>query len=415
MKKIIVVFAVLFTFFNTAAQSDHCKLPEDFDAYYRYGKANELLELWQNYVAKCAQKSVAEYTKGEQILQHEYDNAPVEFRKEKQIQLINYYLAFQQLFPDVSSYAMVKRAILVSEDKETAPIVWYQLLEEAFFKRNEPIDNPLALQLYFDTVLQLDTLPNKPINLVEAYLKVKVKALQYSTLFPAKAIEYENLIQYVNTHPVIKEHIHCEALEKYGQRILETKSTDFEMCLALTNEMYDKCRRKSAFLTAANYTYQLKINANSSFLIGMAKFSLESLESASPYFFAAVDQEEDTTVKAERASSLAQLYLGYNPGQSAALLKKAMQADPKNPNYPLLMAEIYQASLLFCDFKDKQADALYYLASQVALEAAKIDPKYTAASEKKALELMTKMKSPRKKTKKNSVYLGCWINQTVNW
>lgn len=415
MKKIVVVFAVWFIIFNTAAQSDHCKIPEDFDAYYRYGKANELLELWQNYVTKCTQKSVAEYTKGEQILQYEYDNAPIEFRKEKQIQLINYYLAFQQLFPEGASYAMVKRAILASADKESAPKVWYQLLEEAFFKRNEPVDNPLALQLYFDTVLQLDSLPNKPIDIVEAYLKVKVKAHQYSTLFPAKAIEYENLIQYINTHPVIKQRILCEALEKYGQYIIETKSTDFEMCLALTNEMYEKCRRNFAFLTMANYTHQLKINANSSFFMGMAKFSLESQESATPYFIAAVDQEEIIAVKAERASILAQLYLGFNPGESAAFLKKARQADPKNPNLPLLMAEIYQASLVFCDFKDKQVDALYYLASQVALEAAKIDPKYTAAAEKKALELMSKMKAPRKKSKKNSVHLGCWINQTVIW
>jgi hypothetical protein len=415
MKKIIVLFAVLCTFLNTTAQTDSCKLPDQFDDYYRYGKSKELLDLWQNYAAKCTKISFSEYAKGEQILQFEYDNAASESRKEKQVQLVNYYISLQKLFPEMATNALVKRALLLSNDKESEPLERYQLLHDALFKGVAVVDNPLAYKCYFDAVLQLESQKNNSIDLVAAYLNVKSKALQNAKRFPNKADEFENLVQYISTHPQINERVTCVTLEKYTKSVFESKSNDFDLCIALTNELYEKCQRNPTFLTLALYTYQLKETPFSSYLLGMAKLSMESLDRATPYLFAAVDLEENPAVKADRASNLAPLFLGSDPGQSASLLKKAMQADPKNPNYPLLMSEIYQASIVFCEFEGLQVDAVYYLASQAAAEAAKIDPKYAAAAQKKEMAFIAKMKMQPSKRKKNSVNLGCWINKTVTW
>lgn len=415
MKKVVVLFAVLCAFLNATAQTDSCKLPDQFDDYYRYGKEKEVLDLWQNYIANCTEIIFSEYAKGEQILQFEYDNATSENRKEKQTQLINYYIFLQKLFPEMTTNALVKRALLLSKDIESDPIERYQLLHEALFKGEISIDNPLAYKCYFDTVLQLEAHKNKPSDLVVAYLKIKSKAHQNAKRYPNKADEFESLVQYISTHPLITERVTCTTLEKYMKSVFESKSNDFDLCIALTNDMYEKCQRNPTFLTIALYTYKLKETPLSSYLLGMAKLTMESLDRATPYLFAAVDLEENPSVKADRASNLAQLFLGFDPGQSASLLKKAMQADPKNPNYPLLMSEIYQASIVFCEFKGTQVDAVYYLASEAASEAAKIDPKYAAAAQKKAMAFRAKMKIPPLKRKKNSVNLGCWINQTVKW
>ncbi|RXR22286.1 hypothetical protein [Flavobacterium stagni] len=415
MRKYIQIL-LLVSFLSVQGQNENCKLPDDFQDYYRYGKSEGLLELWQNYEANCTDITFAEYAKGEQILRYEYDNATAETRKEKQQQLLEYYFKFQKFFPEKITNATTKRALLLAEDKDFSRVELYALLQEAMFKRKEQFDDPMALKLYFDTALGLDNSDSKvAINSVEEYLKVKIKALQNAKLFPAKAVEFENLIQYISTHSKIKERVTCESLEKTIQNVIENKVNDFDLYLALTNEMYEKCSRSASFLTIALHTYKLKETAQSSFLFGMAKFKHESLERAEPYLLASVDTEENNNVKADRASNLAMIFLGYDPGKSANLLQKAMQADPKNPNYPLLMGEVYQASISFCDLKDKQADAAYYLASQAVLEAAKVDTKYTAAAQKKSIEYKAKMKTPSAKGKKNAVELGCWINKTVNW
>ncbi|WP_264511225.1 hypothetical protein [Flavobacterium sp. N1719] len=415
MKKFIQ-FLLLVSFLSVQAQNEYCKLPDDLQDYYRYGKSEELLELWQNYEAKCAEKTFGEFAKGEQILRYEYDNATADTRKEKQQQLLDYYFYSQKFFPEQSKNIVSKRAMLLAEDKDFSKEELFVILQEAMNKRKEQFEDPMALKLYFDTALELDNSDSKvAINIVEEYLKVKIKALQNAKLFPAKADEFENLIQYMSTHSKIKERVTCESLEKTIQNVIENKVNDFDLYLALTNEMYEKCSRSASFLTIALHTYKLKETAQSSFLFGMAKFKHESLERAEPYLIASVDTEENKSVKADRASNLAMIFLGYDPGKSAALLQKAMQADPKNPNYPLLMGEVYQASILFCDLKDKQADAAYYLASQAVLEAAKVDAKYTAAAQKKSIEYKAKMKTPSAKGKKNAVELGCWINKTVNW
>ena len=315
--------------------------------------------MWQNYIANCTEIIFSEYAKGEQILQFEYDNATSENRKEKQTQLINYYIFLQKLFPEMTTNALVKRALLLSKDIESDPIERYQLLHEALFKGEISIDNPLAYKCYFDTVLQLEAHKNKPSDLVVAYLKIKSKAHQNAKRYPNKADEFESLVQYISTHPLITERVTCTTLEKYTKSVFESKSNDFDLCIALTNDMNEKCQRNPTFLTIALYTYKLKETPLSSYLLGMAKLTMESLDRATPYLFAAVDLEENPSVKADRASNLAQLFLGFDPGQSASLLKKAMQADPKNPNYPLLMSEIYQASIVFCEFKGTQVDAVY--------------------------------------------------------
>ena len=404
------------SFLFAQGQNDNCKLPDDLQDFYRYGKSEILLELWQKFESSCTEKNYAEYAKGEQILRFEYDNASPDTRKEKQQQLLHYYFNFQKLFPEQCTNTVCKRALLLADDKEVSQLELYELLQEAMVKRKEQFDDPMALKLYFDTALELDNSDSKvAINSVEEYLKVKIKAHQNAKLFPAKADEFENLIQYMSTHSKIKERVTCERLEKTIQNVIENKVNDFDLYLALTNEMYEKCSRSASFLTIALHTYKLKETAQSSFLFGMAKFKHESLERAEPYLIASVDTEENKNVKADRASNLAMIFLGYDPGKSADLLKKAMLADPKNPNYLLMMGEVYQSSILFCDFKDKQKDAVYYLASQVVLEAAKVDAKYAAAAQKKSIEYKAKMKIPSTKGKKNAVELGCWINKTVNW
>jgi hypothetical protein len=401
---------------SSQGQNENCNLPDDFQDFYRYGKSESLLEMWQQYESNCLEKTFKEYAKGEQILRYEYDNATPENKKEKQTQLLNYYFNFQKYFPDVTTNTVSKRALLLSEDSEISKLEIFQLLQEAMVKRKEQFEDPMALKLYFDTVLALDKKENKlSLNIVEEYLKVKIKAIQNAKLFPNKAVEFENLIQYMSSNSIIKERVTCESLEKTIQNVIDTKLNDFDLYLAFTNEMFEKCPRSTTFMTIALHTYKLKETAQSSYLFGMAKFKLESLERAEPYLLASVDTEENLAVKAERASNLAMLFLGYDPGKSATLLKKAMQADPKNPNYPLLMGEVYQASIAFCEFKDKQIDALYFLAAQAVSEAGNIDPKYTAAAQKKALEYKAKMKTPASKGKKNTADLGCWINQKVNW
>jgi hypothetical protein len=415
MKKCLQLFLLLSSFWSQG-QNESCKLPDDFQDYYRYGKAASLLEMWHKYETNCTEKTFSEFAKGELILRYEYDNATPENRKEKRIQLIKYYVDVLKSFPNVNLNFVSKRAMLLAEDRETSKLEIYQLLQEALLKYKEPFEDPMALKLYFDTVVTLDGKePELSLNLVEEYLKVKIKAIQNAKLFPNKAVEFENLIQYMSSNSIIKERVTCESLEKTIQNVIDTKLNDFDLYLAFTNEMFEKCPRSTTFMTIALHTYKLKETALSSYLFGMAKFKLESLERAEPYLLASVDTEENLAVKAERASNLAMLFLGYDPGKAATLLKKAMQADPKNPNYPLLMGEVYQASIAFCDFKDKQIDALYFLAAQAVSEAGNIDPKYTAAAQKKASEYKAKMKTPASKGKKNTADLGCWINQKVNW
>ena len=66
MKKYIQ-FLLLVSFLSVQGQNEHCKLPDDLQDYYRYGKSEELLELWQNYEAKCAEKTFGEFAKGEHL------------------------------------------------------------------------------------------------------------------------------------------------------------------------------------------------------------------------------------------------------------------------------------------------------------------------------------------------------------
>lgn len=416
MKKIVVIIFVL-CFVGANAQSEGCNLPNNFDELYRYQKAEEAHEIWAQYEKNCANKTFVEYKKGEQVYQYEYDNADAETKSLKREQLLKYYDSFQALFPEENTNLLVKKAMLMAQDKEMSDEKLFQILSEALNKRKETFQDPMALKLYFDLVVKITAVEESKvkINPTIEYLRVKVKAKQNQLKYPNQAQDFENLIQYLNTSNLGKESLNCETLEKYARQEINAKSKDVDFFLMLTSEYYEKCRRDNFFPELALYTHEIKKSAQSFYYLGVAKLLFESPESAEFYLTSSIELEEDAAVKAQRASDLAGVYLGFNPSKAAEFLNLAIQIDPKNPDNYFLMAEIYEASIPYCSFEGKQVDAVHYLASQVVLESAKVDPKYTVAAQKKSTALKLKMKTPVAKGKKNTVQLGCWINKSVTW
>lgn len=416
MKKLTIIFVFAFKCAVIFGQVDDCKLTADFDELYRYGKSNEALDVWVNFSKKCKAKTYEEFSKGERILLYELENATYENKIAKLNELQNYYSEMQQLFPNHSQNLYSKKALIIQQFGKISELELNKLFLEAFEKKDQ-FEDPLALKLYFDNFLLLQS-KQKNIDfnvLLEGYLRVKIKAKQNSIQFPTKAVEFENLIQYVNTNPLVVKWVTCDTMTKFVQNNLDNKPKEYELYIGLTIDLFEKCGNNSILLKMAQNTYDLKETSLSAYYLGLCKFEKESIESAMPYLLASVDLEPDAFKKSEIASKIAVMIMGADPGKAGLFMKKAIENDPKNPNHYLMMGAIYETSIPFCNFEGKQADAVYYLASQVVLEAAKVDAKYTAASQNKSAEFKAKMKTPTAKGKKNSVELGCWINQSVNW
>lgn len=398
------------------AQVDGCRITADFDELYRYGKSKEALEVWDEYMNNCKSKTLTEFSKGEYVLRYQLDNAKDTDNAKMLKKLLDYYAEKQRLFPDQSRSYYSKKAVTLNQYSTVTDVELMKLFAEALLKKDQ-FDDPMALKLYFDTFTRVIT-AQKEIDtnaFIEGYLKVKTLAKQNLSLFPGKADEFENFIQYVNSNPLVNKLITCDVYANFIQNNLDARSGDYELLLGITMDMFEKCSESPLLLKMAQYTYDAKVTALSAYYLGVCKFRKEALEGAEPYLLASVDLEDDKVVKSENASKIAMMVLSVDPSKSAKFMQKAIESDPKNPNNYLMMAAIYEASIPFCELKGVQSDAVFYLASKIVLESAKADPKYSVAAQKKSNELKGKMKSIAPKGKKQTVELGCWFNQTVTW
>ena len=96
------------------------------------------------------------------------------------------------------------------------------------------------------------------------------------------------------------------------------------------------------------------------------------------------------------------------------MILTAIENNPSNGKYYIFLANLYANSISECATNETEKKAIYKLASDTALKAITIEPRYKTTAENMSKEYLKNVTFDSK-NKLKSVHLGCWIDQTVHF
>jgi hypothetical protein len=409
MKKIVLFVLVLWGSWLSAQEI--CEVRVQLAALIEEKSFEKAEVIWKDYLENCSSKSEEVFQLGEKIYQHGYEAAVGEQKKELAKQLLEFYGAYDQAFPENINENFMKRGMLWYESFENEDEA-YNALFIGFAKMNEPFSNPLALSIYFKLAQKkLIKAQNPAIPIYKLYFKLLIRVSENKKKYKDQSSEFENVKLYLNS--AIRDFQTCEVFETYLKSSFDAQKSELKWIELVTEMIDETCMFSIYYADYVDYWYSQVENSNSAYHMGNLRLKRNDLDNAVLYFEKSLALETDNTLKAIRSIQIATQLLGTNNRKAMQFLQTAALAEPKNPRVYMFMGEVYENTIAECQFSGKEREALYELAAKTVLKAAEADKRFASAAQKKAQEYRKNVTTPN--GKKTTVAVGCWINQTVTW
>lgn len=386
------------------------------------------------------------YRYSETILKAKLDASSAEEKKLLLNDLTALYTEYEKFYP--KSDAVVKKAVLLYQNKLADDAEVYNLLDKSFAGNKQYFTDHDALEAYW--VLYLDRFKQgtdtiSADGLVEKYAAVSGQIRVASNKFEARAQELlkqqqageilsttdkmeladsQAAIQALevvseNIDILASRHLSCTSLEKYYSKNYEFNAADVAWLKAMINTLTaNKCHKAAVLEKGASELYKLSPGVESAFIVGTIYQRKNEVKKAALYFEEAAQLEANQAKKADIYYRIASVYRSTD---KAAAKKYALMAARHNPSSGkpyIFLAELYSSATKECGLSDFDRKALVWLSIETVKKAETAEAKYkpTVASMIKNYSERLPSKEEVKKAgrrKGDKITYGCWINETV--
>ncbi|WP_395067328.1 hypothetical protein [Flavobacterium sp.] len=411
---LFILFLIISNFAN--AQEVNCVEKENqINASIANKDYKKAFEFFNEAKTTCTSSSEKIFVLGSQLLQYNIEIAAPQNKEIEVRELIKWYNLFDKNYPNNQNGNYEKIAMLLYENKVGTSSEIFSFLELAFEKQINNFTNPQALFNYFDLYFKKYKSVKSTItkdNLLEKYSEVKNLLESNRLKNPRKADEYDSALQGMNY--LMKDVLVCDNLTPYAQKNFETNKSNGVWLQSTTQLLYDYCKKSPIFETLALQLHALKPSSKSAFYLAKLYVNTVNQEKGIGYFIESVSLSNDKIEKAEAAYVAASILVNSDKEKAKEMLFIAIENNPTSGKNFIFLANLYANSVNECGFSDIEIKGTYKLASDTALKAAIVEPRFKPTSEILSKEYLKNVVFDGK-SKIKSVKIGCWINQTVQF
>lgn len=416
MKTKLFYLLCIFSTFFANAQKENCGTKEkqlsQFITENDYKKANEV---WNEIKVECPSFSENVYLQGNKVLQYNIEIAAPK-DKEKEVQeLLKLYNQFDKNFPENRNGNFEKRAMALYENKVGTNDEIYSYLDQAFNKQKSSFSNPQALLVYFEMYFEKYKSDNSSItidNLIKKYTDIN-SLLEFNRLqFPNKINEYGRVASGMDSY--MQSLLTCDNLVPYAQKNFESNKSDVNWLLATAQALSVKCNNKPVFETIALELHKTKPSSKSAYYLATYYLNTGNQDKSITFFKESIELASNKNEKSTTAYTVASILASSDKAKSKEMMVVALENNPSNGKYYIFLANLYANAVNDCASTEIEKKGMYKLASDTALKAISIEPKYKITAENMSKDYLKNVVFDSK-SKVKSVHLGCWINQTVQF
>ncbi len=453
--RFLIVLSFLFVSLNVSSQinEDDINSLSIFSEYVKAKNYDAAYEPWIELRERNPKFNSAIFVYGERILKHMIKNSSADKKVDFINDLVKLWNEKRINFPNKTPLGdvLAKSAQLqydyMSELNLTKSQV-YEMFNSAFITDSNTFNNPKNLYTYFGLIVDLydqelksaeelftkyDEISEKVekeiknyTNKVNEFLpdEISESDVELSPKDKKRVSSYNSFLKAYDQiskgmEKKIGDRANCDNLIiLYDRSYEENKDNGIWLQRALNRLFSKECMDSELFVKILQQKNMLDPNASTSYYLGIIKAKEGKSSEALEYYNQAIELENDGYEKAKILFRIATQFKKDGLfSRARSYYMQALRFNPSMGRCYLAIAQMYASSAKNCGSENFTQRAVYWLASNEALKASRVDSKLKKLANQSSRNYLAK--APQKSEIFSSgregeiIKIGCWIGRTV--
>ena len=446
-----LLFLLISTDLFSQANEDDINALSIFSEYVKAKNYDAAFEPWMELRERSPKFNSAIYVYGERILKHKIKNSTTNEKIEYLNDLLKLWKEKRENFPDKTPLGdiLAKSAQLqydYKNDLELNSFEIYSKFDSAYNEDLNSFNNPKNLYTYFKLLVELyddnlksaedlftkyDEISEKVEKEIKNYTNKVNKFVSTSDEEVAISAKDKRRIKSYNSFLKAYDQIskgmekdlgdrgNCDNLIPLYENNFDANQNDGKWLSRAMNRLYGKqCDESELFVKIVQKKNELEPNASTAYYLGTIKDKQRNSSEALVYYNQAIELEADSYEKAKILFRIATNF--RKNGFFSKARSYYMQTLGFNPSLGksyLAIAQMYASSAKNCGADNFSQRAVYWLASNEAMKASRVDGTLKSAAIKSSRNY--EAKAPQKAEIFSSgregevIEISCWIGRSV--
>ena len=446
-----LLFLLISTDLFSQANEDDINALSIFSEYVKAKNYDAAFEPWMELRERSPKFNSAIYVYGERILKHKIKNSTTNEKIEYLNDLLKLWKEKRENFPDKTPLGdiLAKSAQLqydYKNDLELNSFEIYSKFDSAYNEDLNSFNNPKNLYTYFKLLVELyddnlksaedlftkyDEISEKVEKEIKNYTNKVNKFVSTSDEEVAISAKDKRRIKSYNSFLKAYDQIskgmekdlgdrgNCDNLIPLYENNFDANQNDGKWLSRAMNRLYGKqCDESELFVKIVQKKNELEPNASTAYYLGTIKDKQRNSSEALVYYNQAIELEADSYEKAKILFRIATNF--RKNGFFSKARSYYMQTLGFNPSLGksyLAIAQMYASSAKNCGADNFSQRAVYWLASNEAMKASRVDGTLKSAAVKSSRNY--EAKAPQKAEIFSSgregevIEISCWIGRSV--
>ena len=433
------------------ANEDDINALSIFSEYVKAKNYDAAFEPWMELRERSPKFNSAIYVYGERILKHKIKNSTTNEKIEYLNDLLKLWKEKRENFPDKTPLGdiLAKSAQLqydYKNDLELNSFEIYSKFDSAYNEDLNSFNNPKNLYTYFKLLVELyddnlksaedlftkyDEISEKVekeiknyTNKVNKFVSISDEEVSISAKDKRRIKSYNSFLKaYDQISKGMEKDLgdrgNCDNLIPLYENNFDANQNDGKWLSRAMNRLYGKqCDESELFVKIVQKKNELEPNASTAYYLGTIKDKQRNSSEALVYYNQAIELEADSYEKAKILFRIATNF--RKNGFFSKARSYYMQALGFNPSLGksyLAIAQMYASSAKNCGADNFSQRAVYWLASNEAMKASRVDGTLKSAAIKSSRNY--EAKAPQKAEIFSSgregevIEISCWIGRSV--
>ena len=446
-----LLFLLISTDLFSQANEDDINALSIFSEYVKAKNYDAAFEPWMELRERSPKFNSAIYVYGERILKHKIKNSTTNEKIEYLNDLLKLWKEKRENFPDKTPLGdiLAKSAQLqydYKNDLELNSFEIYSKFDSAYNEDLNSFNNPKNLYTYFKLLVELyddnlksaedlftkyDEISEKVekeiknyTNKVNKFVSTSDEEVSISAKDKRRIKSYNSFLKaYDQISKGMEKDLgdrgNCDNLIPLYENNFDANQNDGKWLSRAMNRLYGKqCDESELFVKIVQKKNELEPNASTAYYLGTIKDKQRNSSEALVYYNQAIELEADSYEKAKILFRIATNF--RKNGFFSKARSYYMQALGFNPSLGksyLAIAQMYASSAKNCGADNFSQRAVYWLASNEAMKASRVDGTLKSAAIKSSRNY--EAKAPQKAEIFSSgregevIEISCWIGRSV--
>ena len=453
MKKFLGFLLLLLISVNSFSQANEQDINalSIFSEYVKAKNYDAAFEPWMELRERSPKFNSAIYVYGERILKHKIKNSTSEEKVKYLNDLLKLWEEKREHFPSKTPLGdiLAKSAQLQYDNKNDFGISnseIYLNFDTAYNEDLSSFNNPKNLYTYFKLIVQLydenlksaedlftkyDEISEKVEKEIKNYTNKVNKFVGTSDEEVSISAKDQRRIKSYNSFLKAYDQIskgmekdlgdrgNCENLIPLYENNFDANQSDGKWLSRAMNRLYGKeCDESQLFVKIVQKKNELEPNASTAYYLGTIKDKQGNSSEALVFYNQAIELETDSY---EKAKILFRIATNFRKNglytRARSYYMQALGFNPSMGRSYLAIAQMYASSAKNCGADNFSQRAVYWLASNEAMKASRVDGTLKSAALKSSRNY--EAKAPQKSEIFSSgregevIEISCWIGRTV--